>query len=499
MSEASLKIQYSEKQLRLRLRFLASLCLKTEEPPSVLFQKVRSQFEAEKSKGKLDFYEVTEKSFTTLWHNIRNRLANSEDPALENMELVFTAGCGTKVIPNLSLSTRENGDGTSRIEIDVSPGFNWNETGFDMLRLNAYRLARKQGIKINFNQSHLFSLWQELKKIGQISNYVLGPEPGNTQTPEGFYFMVNKQRKELAVVITDTHFFEKVQNVARVHQAIKIKIQKLNNESGVNYQYLSDAVTDRLKASLRGPERWGMHFPLVYLAAIHSEVKFDEERNELNKIVDSIPHESTLNAERRKILDSIENETSSVAAASLGAPQRSTDATKLEENDSDSPTIDFKSPYPGKGKFNVLISDDKMEAQIGIFDDSWYQGDQFKVDIDWVRKELLNKKITHGFEGENASNIKRAIDKKENLTELIVAKGLHPVNAGNAELVKSFGIGKKDEVSESEDIDLRSRQQSQIVTAGQMIAEINYRQTGQDGYDILAKSFLLNMNHLRWR
>jgi flagellar capping protein FliD len=331
LSEASLKIQYIEKQLRLRLRFFTSLCLKSEEPPAVLFQKVRSQFEAEKIKGHLDFYEVTEKSFALLWYNIRTRLAENSDSSLEKMEIVFTAGCGSKIIPQLSLILKESAEGTKLIHIKATAGFNWTETGFDMLRLNFYRLARKQGIKISLNQSHLFSLWQDLKKKGSVENYIVEQEPDSTATPEGYYFAVNKQRKELAVVITDTHFFEKIDNVFRIHQAMKHKVQKLNSEPGANYQFLSDAITERLKAALRGPERWGMHFPLVYLVGIHSDEKLVEERTELRRIVGAIPQQSHLASERRKILESMnegENTTAQVAQNAKPSVSKSVTAKK---------------------------------------------------------------------------------------------------------------------------------------------------------------------------
>jgi uncharacterized protein (DUF342 family) len=149
------------------------------------------------------------------------------------------------------------------------------------------------------------------------------------------------------------------------------------------------------------------------------------------------------------------------------------------------PLID--SNYPGAGQISFVVTPDRMEAVISGFKETYYDDPSFKVDLEWISKELKRCGIARPIPDDAGKVLSDAIAQKAPLDGLVVTRGKSGTPGKGPYLFHSFkdAAGRVPHADlEKDSLDIRDLQNRNTVSSGQLVAEIRYKVSPQEGEDI---------------
>ena len=237
---------------------------------------------------------------------------------------------------------------------------------------------------------------------------------------------------------------------------IRAAARVLQLQTGKSYLILANYLAKELKSAYRGPEKFGLDLPMVFLAAIQRSMVPEASRlkkQSRQNVVAVTKSENTANS----------NDNPSVFRASL-----------LKADDSYHPFDDF---------MTIVVSPDKLAASISVFDPKFFTSKLENSRENW--DQLLAKKKLVSFSDE-LKNIMQMVTNKASLQNAVIAKGRVPVLGQEPYLVK---VDPQSATGEelSDPAAMRERQQRVFVKKGQPVAVIAFAKPAVVGVDVFGK------------
>lgn len=142
--------------------------------------------------------------------------------------------------------------------------------------------------------------------------------------------------------------------------------------------------------------------------------------------------------------------------------------------------------YPGRDKLQITVDPQSLEAKITNFDLGWYVASDFTPNTQWFDLELARLGVVFGRQDVFTLTIEDAFKNKQDLNGLTVAAGNSGIGSLNPYLHRTY---KDNAPAAGGDgvLDIREMQQKTLVKAGQMIAEVRYKQPAVPGKDVFGK------------
>lgn len=285
----------------------------------------------------------------------------------------------------------------------------------------ANHYLREKGLKEKVNTAQVHGAW--LRAIGgeSIIDLPIGARPEVGGSTKPYSIFANRPRRELTVVLNDLTASLKGLDPTHFMRTISDAAQKVSYQWHMELQVLKSELLASLETAIQGPEVIGVNLPLVLLAAVPS----------------------------------------------------------LESRAKQMPS------YPGAGRLNIKVADDKLLATVEEFDMKVYAAKDFKADEDWLRKEVKRYGISDEASIEHFDGLANVLLTRGSLEGMVVAEGIEGIPGTEPFLEVAYRSKQGKNVhTEDEIVDLRSMQQMDFVKGGQLIAQLSYKNEPVNGRDV---------------
>lgn len=447
MASEEPKLSYNAAAYRIRVSFTVGRVFEGPPPIEDLLQRAKTKLEAERSAKKIVLIEYYSDDLLNLWNQIATQGATTL-PSEASLSVTLAGGApalaGLKIgrgkvpgaLVSMSLEARS----------EVAQG--WRPEWLEMHIVNA---LLRSGNKARPNPLQLELAIRraaagDLVRDAQIAAAApLGPVFRDTKA---YAILANKGRREVTVAIRSAMPLKEDTIVQEILAQVTKTTEKLKAVAPGNYQVLKDDLTQRLKELATSPLGLGLGEPVSVLGAFASDAR---------------PVAANTGAAGA----------AGTSAAGSGSP--STPAFKPDWN------------YPGARLLTFVISDDEMEAAIGGFDITHYDDEELKLNDTWLRNEIRNNGIHYGVKDGHIAKILDAISKKEALDRLPVAEGNKGKGPSGAHLYPCYKDARPVDDTSAQVFDIRDMQQRQIVTGGQLVAEVRYKKPPEPGKTVTGR------------
>ena len=297
------------------------------------------------------------------------------------------------------------------------------------------------GISSIPNNAELFAAFARCRNGENLRRFAITAQSAliNLKTDHPYTIIVNRPRKEIAVWVSRPECLLETKHLAHVHQLTEQTVARLEEKTEKYYVFKQELST-ALKNAASGAEALGVELPLILAAAVgttplHANLALKHTKDEL-----------------------------------------------------------FKSSSPRERPFHIKVSKDKMLASIAHFDMHIYDDPIIEPTLTWISDQLKQNKITAPMSKDIALRLEQALELRSNLDGLICSRGILP-EQHQGPYLKSYApdvANRTDNILEPSynRLNLRDIQPTQIVRAGDLIAEIRYEHTAEPGYDVYGNILL---------
>jgi hypothetical protein len=393
--------------------------------------RARAKLDSLKKIGEIDFYTIYETRLGDVWRALQQALHLPD-----TYRCVLTLGAGAHFIPNISVDPplADKALGSLTAGPLTGPIGQWS---FEFFKLNVCRKLRDLGIREQPHEAQLAGMWLKLQR-GEtlqsipISSVQIFGQTGVSVRP--YAVLASKQRLDVSILIRSLQELATKEQRDSVLNIVQQAVTQLAQE-GVQFTIFKKEVSQAIQAALEGPEGLGLEMPITLLAAMGTR-----------------------------------------ADASMVSAVTSVKATPLIESN-----------YPGAESISFIVTPDRMEAAIDGFQETYYADPSFKVDLDWISKELKRNGIATPIPNDAGKILSDAIAKKASLNGLVACRGKSGVGGKGPYLFHSYKEASEripQANLDKDSLDIRDLQNRSTVTAGQLVAEIRYKSAPQEGEDI---------------
>jgi hypothetical protein len=352
----------------------------------------------------------------------------AKDQTFEDQTAItLTLAAGAPELPKITIGTSDNEKAVANLTI-ATPLAKLKKFRFDWFKKAIQKKLREAGIKDYINNSQLHGAFVRARSGLRVSNLPLAEAPKSKgQSDKHFSVIANKARHEVGVVIRNVRVLKDKSARDSMLKLISQAVRQMQTSSPT-YQYiiLKKEFMSALQSASDGPELLGIDLPLALLAAV-------------------------------------------------GRPRPVKDSNTAV--------------YPGKGRLEIRMSQDKMEANIVNFDMALYDSPDFEVSLDWVKNELKRLGITVEMTPEIEADLGQAIASGDSLEGVLVAQGEQGMGARGPYLHPIFrdAEGRVSGDLDDDRINLRDLQQRTTVKAEQLVAEVRFKESREQAYNILGQ------------
>lgn len=409
-----------------------------EQPPEALIQKAFDKMNEEKSLGKVDLFEVYHREFIQFWEKVR--LKHQAGSSADVEALTFTLACGSPRLTTIKIDESDDPKIACLLSINAQP-HDARQWRFDFLKININHEIAQSQLSHDINFAQVYACWIRLCRGEKILYRPISPAPKPASDSKLYSLLFNKGRGEIGLTIYSATLFHDTKALDAMVQTCADSAKRLAAETGKKTEFLKTQLIDRLKSARRGPEAYDCGLPAVYLVAYPQDVQFD----------------------------------------SLNAPMP---AIKAKETPPPVVTAVAATPPPAApvGLIRFKVDPAKLFATIESFDLKLYDHPDLEVSLDWLMQELKSVGISFNSHPELEDAVRVAIESHKDLTGMDIAKGI-PANASTGPSIReSYRL--MDSVDIGKTIDIREMQQRRIVNAGDLIAEVVYKNPGNKGKNV---------------
>ncbi len=432
MSQDAIRLSYNAQLCRVRCEVSRAQACLSDSPPYDIVNRARAKLDSLKKIGEIDFYTIYETRLGDVWRALQ------QAPHLpDTYRCTLTLGAGAHTIPNISLDPplADKSLGSLTAGPLTGPTGQWS---FEFFKLNVCRKLRDLGIRDQPHDAQLAAMWfrlqrgESLQAIPISSVHILSQTGSSVGRP--YAVLASKQRLDVSILIRSLQELATKEQRDSVLNIVQQAVTQLAQE-GVQFTIFKKDVSQAIQAALEGPEGLGLEMPITLLAAMGTR-----------------------------------------SDASLVAPETSGKTAPL-----------IQSNYPGAGSISFIITPDRMEAAIDGFQETYYADSSFKVDLDWISKELKRSGIAKPIPADAGKILSDAIAKKASLNGLVACRGKSGVGGKGPYLFHSYKEASEripQANLDKDSLDIRDLQNRSTVIAGQLVAEIRYKDAPQEGEDI---------------
>ncbi len=433
VAESEVKLSYAASAFRVRAEFRAEVCLRLPSPPEDLFQRAENKLTAEQDARKIRDFMLDHKTIQTMWEVVGRRLEAGQ--IRPNTVLSCNIGFGVPPLAGISISNGGQGKALFLLTIKA-PAVEVAKWDVDWVRTFCDIECRKRKIHGRYNFAQVLGAVHRAVNGEAATDLAIGLEPA-VAPDKPFSVVGNRARGELLVIVNSPAALAGREAIERILLVASDAAKKLASAGLGQFTYFRSRLIQDLKQAIEGPQAMGLSLPMVMLAGATAA-------------------------------------TPKAGVASKIAEAAGTAAVVVPET------------YPGRGKLQVSIADDKMEATIANWDMKFYTDPEFEVNEEWLAQEVARNGVVVGWE----AGKRTALDlmaKKQDLTGALVAVGIAGVPPSEPYIHKNYKEDKAPETSTEDSLNLRAMQQKAIVHQGQLLAEIRYKKPGRTGRDVLGK------------
>jgi uncharacterized protein (DUF342 family) len=427
LTEAVTKLSYNAALRRVRFEFNRRAAKTTPEPSPDLMSRATDKMLSVQKEGDIDFFLTYEKQLQQSWA----RLALKDEwPDERTISLTLAAGA-----PRLAQTSIEKSKSPKAL-FEINMKLSSQEVKslqYDTFRELILKLAKEAGIQTLISHAQTQSLFLRAQTGQLIKSWAINPLP-QIENAKAFNILANKNRKEITLLITSPEPLQDKASCDAMLAALNGAIKSANAapQGASNYKVVKNDFLNVLQQIRRGPESLGLGLPVTILAAVGSR---DESK----------------------------------------ATSTKSRTSKMEN-------------YPGKGYLDAKISDDKMSVEITDFDIALYDQTEFPIDLDWIEKELKTLRINVRVANEAKRDLGQLIQKKEDLTGQILARGQPGTPGSGAFLYEAYkDVETKVNDIDEATLDIRALQQRSMVKTGQLVAVLKYKQNAAKGSNVFGK------------
>lgn len=431
MATEVIQLSYSAQLCRVRCEISRAQALSSERPPYDLVNRARAKLEAMKKVGEIEFFMVFETRLQEVWSSLQ-QAAHLPETA----RCVLTLGAGAPVCPTLEIEALVSDNVLGNLSAGPLSGsaLQWP---YEWFKLNVGRVLRNLGIRELPHDAQLSAYWLKLQhgealKGVPLQTVAFVAATGQPST-RPYSILANKQRLEISILIRSLEGLVTKEQRESLFKIVQQGVTKLS-QPGNQFTLLRREVLQALHLALEGPEGLGLEVPCTLLVAFGSR-----------------------------------------DASNGDVPSKNVAGPLIEAN------------YPGAGRISFNVSADKMEATIALFQLPFYDDPTFKVDLEWIAKELKLCGIRGPIPEDAGKVLSQAIGRRANLEGLLVCRGKVGSGGTGPFLFHTYkeANGRIPNADlEKDSLNIRDMQNRTTVTVGQLISEIRYKVDPKPGENI---------------
>jgi uncharacterized protein (DUF342 family) len=419
------KLGYIAGQQRVKVELTRQICLHSDAPPAELFQRAVAKLESVKKTGQIVNFEVYEDSVKKAWKKLR------EDTSIPEYQVVsMTLAQGLPKLAGFEFVPSANAKAAFDITISAPARevAKWYH-GWLVFALN--RELQKQGKSDTVNSSQIKGAMMRAitgqkiaaLPISTVQSEIKPSAPG--EVDKAYAIVANRARKEIAFVVKDMRAFLAKINEPALVKLVNIAANKMREQSGDDYKVLDDEITSQLRTLASGPEILGIDLPAVILGAIG---------------VDAIAQPKEIPAANNKTLTAA---------------------------------------------FDIRVSDNRLTATVTNFSMDQYDNPDNTFDKLWFRQQLKRLRIPEKTSAAHLDSLVQSAAKQVDLSGMICAQGKGAIDGAGPYLHESY-LDRNTSASELESavLDIRGLQQRSLVSTGDLIAEVRFKEEAKAGFDV---------------
>lgn len=425
----TIKMTYIPAQFRVRLEFSKEDTLASAHPPQDILERAKNKLRREKEKGLISFYQIETDRLQAIWDSLRA----SVEPL--NTRLAMTIVTGTPAMPGLILTKSE--DDEALAYLSVSSFDHLNEAwGYKPFKVSVNHFLSKMGIMKKADPAHLHAAWVRLCRGERIKAYPIFPMLSLPNHITHHYQIIHKpDYGEVQLIVYNIRSILDHELIVPIIEQISSESKTLSVQHKQSYQVFKADIVRELRSANRGPERFGLDLPAIYLASL--------SRSALSKSNSRV-------LASKVIFQEIPSQSQNFQEANLASLVK------------------------------IKVSPDKMKAYIESFQKEIFQLKEAFNPKHWINF-LHSHNITFGIKEERLNELVTKVKEGGDLNNLSLAEGLAPVPASEVYLYETYKFPKQNSGSA---VSLRENQQRKIVRKGQVIAEFMFRYSAKIGYNI---------------
>ena len=460
MSTTGPKMIYIAAQFRVRVEFSRADCIALAVPPPELLERAKEKLRAERAAGRVAIYRIFKTRLERMWKELR----------LADVPLSTTVGVtlvtGAPPMPGIEVVAAPGGGGPlAYLSITATPEVvrTWR---FKLFKLTVGKYLRRLGIRDVVNPIDIHVAWFRAAAGERIEGMPLVAlrDFAASQPDDVPYQLVSGQHgAALSVVVYDVKTIMDSDSLPELQQAVEAAVAKLAAVSPHQFHVLIDEMLNELRSANRGPERFGLDLPFVYLAA------FSEAPTE-RRAVPVSPVAGASTAPRAPASSSSEAASAIVTGMFTPAANAAVKGPR-------------RPPHTLKRHVEIAIAEDSMSVTIKKFDPVIFIAGIGKKSAEWTAF-LQERGIAP--EAMQVDDLPALVESRQNLQGQCVAKGRAPVAGLAPFLERAKPSVKMLEVVHDAD-SMREMQQQNVVRAGQVVATFTYKTPPEVGFDVFGK------------
>jgi uncharacterized protein (DUF342 family) len=416
------KLSYIGSQLKIKLEITKEQATKNPVPKDII-ERARTKMENLKTQRELEAYIIYEDKLTRTW----SALKESNYP--QDKKIILTLGEGAPKLPGVNISVRAQEDDKNAVFLTIKAHktqiLQWKP---DWIEFWIHENLRVVGDQTLASSAQIYGTYLkalsgepvEKSPIALISSIGVG-----VSQDKPYSLIANRIRQEIVLVVRDPEAFLEQTPVKDFLPTIDEAVQKIAKQFGVSFFFFKKEVTAWISNLASTYHILGLDLPVTCLVASYVDPKLTTDQK---------------------------------------------------------PT----STYPGAGKLKLFIQEDALSAEIVQFNESLYEDPNFVLDEAFLIQELTRYGIVKECYENNLTHIKNLLLRKSSLNGMTIALG-DPGNPGKMPYLRPTykeSFTQDNEPTPEDNVDLRSLQQRNIVTQGQLIAEVCYSTPPRTGQDI---------------
>jgi uncharacterized protein len=449
LGQDDFKIIFNSKQLRASLEIPVEFLNSEKACPDAFWPKVIQKFEGIRKSGGLVDFVLYRRQFELSFNRIKKVRTGSSHS--EKTVRIPIAQAWRKFYHDIrvQLSNDQRVVCTLKAEMSVADRQELSETA---VRAYVEETLQSRGVTQKINQAQLQAFTYLLRRVGYIENYELCVSD-IPKSRKGFQLIANDHRGEIVAIIRDPALLKKDRQ-ANLSETIIDTLERINQSEGNRFHFLKDRFIEDLDELALSVRPLGVGLPVIALVAFNeTQIASLEKVASLSSVV---AHDQRI------------SQVESQKAQKQFAVDRPANKAVLVR--------------PSNALIAIDISPDRMEAKIGEWDPELYDHPRFEADRDWLEKQIDLYGITKGFDSFVKDLVER-MKNSEDLSNSVIARGQEGNPPSDPFLYPVYK--EVSSLADDESISFLNRRAIGVVSTGDPIAEIRFRDVGKSGHDVV--------------